>query len=110
MFLVLNCFTLCFTFNINSPENFIVIPSITDPFEIVPDGDPYDAYSENRWSFGFDGVEYLELKIKFVYESSFLSNFETNEFMHYQSNLMIMNSGLNNLVIILLGLNNKMKL
>jgi hypothetical protein len=82
-----------FTFNINSPENFIVIPSITDPFEIVPDGDPYDAYSESRWSFGFDGVEYLELKISFIYEPSFLSNFETNEFMHYQSNLMIMNSG-----------------
>jgi len=81
-----------FTFNINSPENLIILPSITDPFEIVPDGDPYDAYSENRWSFGFDGTEYLELKIKFAYDPSFLSNFGANEFMHYQTNLMIINS------------------
>jgi len=81
-----------FTFNINSPENLIILPSITDQFEIVPDGDPYDAYSENRWSFGFDGTAYLELKINFAYDSSFLSNFGANEFMHYQTNLIIMNS------------------
>lgn len=84
-----------FTFNINLPENLIIIPYDTNPSDVIPDGDPYDAYSENRWTFGFDGAVYLELKIKFIYETSFLSNFEANEFMHYQSNLMIMNPSAN---------------
>jgi hypothetical protein len=81
-----------FTFNINSPENLIILHSNLDHSEMVPDGDPYDAYSENRWSFGHEqGSAYLELKIKFAYNPSFLSNFGANEFMHYQTNLMIIN-------------------